>query len=951
MRKLGVVLCLLGAGLGAVWSDTGVVSSQPGLSLDRNVAAAAAPAEALPSLIDPRALHAPGDDIYVDAVSGHDNDDGLTPATAYRTIQKAASVAGPGATVRVLPGIYRETVRPQTDGTQAARITYLAESGAGTAVVRGSEPSSSLAWTQLTANTIGLPASVNPTSLYVTDLSAWGLSGAPRFVVHLDGSGEVQSRLPLAREPDWYVATPWRYHELWWTADGGVDVSPCDPSDPVNDWNCDVANRCATRLTDRSAYAEPDPRIEAGDLTTLGNLTGAELMSLDAKWGHYLFRREIVGHEVGVGRITVEGDCLQDGGYSDPGLGWGSKYYVENHPALLDTPGEWWYDAATGLLYLWPLSPGNPSSQAVEISRRDHGVDLTDRSFTTLDGLTVELVNENAVDHANYWAERSHGNTLRNLTLRYANHGLYVQQSVRSDQSPDYVTRDFQLLDSEISHTDTHGLFMSPWWDGAPNPDTFPWSGVYDVVIRGNEFHHLGFEAGEDNAIGLEIQFPDRLTFADNHVHDVAHNGVQFLWSVIDSGKSYDFAPSEIKTGDILVVDNLFEDTCQLTTDCGALKFWGQPPNNHVFRDVLVAGNVFRDVAGWTYVATQRIGWWAGGEQCQVNGQAGFGLYLDYAAGIHAYRNLSYNNSYAGVMLAGTWRDGDLVFANNTVANSLYGFRLSGVEADTHGGSVDTRILSNIVVGSEGYGIYQCTTDQNFGSLQIDHNLYFNNGWRPYEQGGVYKPGHMAVRNPSGQTYYQTLADIQSHPYHWEAHGVAGDPAFQVYDPADHDPYDGSWPDFRLSSGSVLAIDGGSDLPATLISLLARFAVDDPYAGSARDIGWREGGILVSVDPVQRSMEPGESVTFTVSVEFAGGDATSVSLSADDPDPEVSVSLSPSVLTEDGDATLAVTATPQADAGFYEVLITATGSGFSQQLTVGVLIADAYVFLPLVFRN
>jgi hypothetical protein len=880
--------------------------------------------------------------LWVDGRNGSDANDGLSADRAFRTLQKAAEMVEPGATVHILPGVYRETVRPAASGTADAPITYVAENGPGTVIIRGSVASSSLSWQQLTDDPIGLPAGVDPSNLYYADLSAWNLSEAPRFVVELDGAGEVAARLPLAREPDWHVAADWRYHELWWTADGGAEVAQCDPSDPDTDWNCDLPSRCDNRLTDRNAFPEPDSRIESGSLASLGNLTGARMIAMDAKWGHYVYDRRIVGHDVSAGRITVEGQCLQDGGESDPGLGWGSKYYVEDHPALLDSPGEWWYDAGSGRLYLWPRSGGDPASMDIEISRRDTGVDLTHRSHITLDGLTVEFVNHDAVKQG--WGGGVAGNTIRNATLRYADFGVAVRHSGSG------VTRDFTLENSEIAYIDTNGLFITEWWDGAPTPTAGWQPSTENIVIRGNEFHHLGFRTDTDNAIGIKIQFANKLRFEDNHVHDIAHNGVQFLWSVIESGKTYDFAPSEIKTGEILVKDNVFEDVCQLTTDCGALKFWGQPHDNHVFRDVLVTGNVFRDNFAWTYISELREGWWTGGEGCEVQGQAGFGLYLDYASGIHAYRNIAYNNAYAGVMLAGTWRDGDIIFYNNVAANSLYGFRPSGVTHDTHDGSVNTQIVNNAIVGNEGYGIYQCTADEDFGNLTIDHNLYYNNGWRSHDDGGVWKPGAMAIRRPEGQRYYQTVEELRQHPWNWEAHGVQGDPAFRQYDPNDHNLYDGSWPDFRLSLASP-AIDRGAALPSSLTGLLDLFGVDDPLWQEAYDIGrYEEDGVAISVAPTFRRIEVGETAVYLVSVQSADGFENPVTIDAAAPDPRFDLVLNPTSIMSSSDVTLSLTDQGGASGVTYSIPITVTGDGVTWTTSVQLLIGGSQVYLPLVVR-
>ena len=126
------------------------------------------------------------------------------------------------------------------NGTASEPVQYIAESGPGTVILRGSEPSSSLTWTQLSANDIGLPPGVDPAQLYFADLSTWDLTAPPRFLVEFTSSAAEQAavpgtRLPLAREPDWSVATEWKTHEFWWAADGGSVPATCDPatnSDP-----------------------------------------------------------------------------------------------------------------------------------------------------------------------------------------------------------------------------------------------------------------------------------------------------------------------------------------------------------------------------------------------------------------------------------------------------------------------------------------------------------------------------------------------------------------------------------------------------------------------------------------------------------------------------------------------------------------------------------------------
>jgi hypothetical protein len=753
-------------------------------------------------------------------------------------------------------------------------------------------------------------------------------------------------RLPLAREPDWQVVTEWKTHEFWWAADGGSAPAACDPVTNA-DHNCDLPQRSMTQLTDRTDDTEP-VGVEPGNLTTLGNLTGGTLIAIDTLQGHYVYRRTITAHDTVNGRITVDRVCEHDGGTGNPGLGWGSKYYVEDKPRLLDTPGEWWYDATTKRLYLWPPAPGNPALQNIEISRRDNGFSLRNRSYIILDGLTIELLDGSAITLTNWETHKAYGDVVRNATLRYANWGVYVEQSVRATSPPGNIIDGFTLEDSEIAYMDTLAIRLIDWWENSAAADSFTRSGVVNTIIRNNEMHHLGFRTDDDNAIGASFGFASRLRFEGNHVHHVAHNGIQFSRSVIQSSKTYGFSPEEIKTGDILIANNVFERACQLTTDCGAVKFWGHPPDNHVFRNVLITGNVFRDTFGWTYVSEKR-GRWVGGTDSAVRGLGGFGLYVDHASGIHAYRNVAYNNAYTGYMFSGVWRDGPMIYVNNVAANSLYGFTL-GSGYDTHG-SVDTRILNNIVVNNEAFGMSVSYAAGQTQNMAIDYNLYHANGWRPYP-GGMWHAGPMVVREGGSWEPQQTLAEVQANTP-WEDHGVAGDPAFWAYNAADHDLFDYSWPDFHLTAASTNAIDRGTTaLPASLAALLTAFDVDDYTWGTAYDVGRYEAGFALVPTPAAQIIEAGGTACYTLSL-YPPDLPHTVTLTLSSPPAGLSYTLSSNVITPGAAITLTVShdGSPAGQDMWHTVPITGTGGGFVQTASVRLLVGGARVYLPLTLRN
>lgn len=886
------------------------------------------------------------DDLWVDVNTGSDNNDGFTPASALRTIQRSADLAGPGTTVHIMPGVYRETITPMLNGSASEPVHYIAEVGRGTVVIRGSEPSLSMEWTQLTGNTIDLPPGVDPNHIYSTDLSAWNLNDPPRFVFEPDSDDHESTRLLLAREPDWNVVTQWKYHEFWWAAEGGSSRASCNPvTDP--DPNCDFGSRSTTQLTDLTDDIDPSG-VEPGNLTSLGDLTGATLVAIDTVEGHYVYRRTIIAHNITAGRVTVDKACEFDGSSSNPGLGWGSKFYVEGKSYLLDTPGEWWYDANSKQLYLWPLTAGNPASMNIEISRRENGFSLRNRSYITLDGLTIEGFNGSAVDQVNWIMDKSYGNSLRNMTLRYANYGLNIEQDVSAAEPIENVIDGFTLEDSEVAYIDSQGIRLIDWWDNDADPDSFSHSGILNTTIRGNEFHHLGFRSDDDNAIGLLFTFANKLRFEENWIHHIAHNGVVISESVIQSPKEYGFDPSEIKTGDILVKDNLFEDACQLATDCSGLKVWGSPPDNHVFRNLLITANTFRDTFGWTYISENRK-LWIGGENSDVLGMGAFGLTVDHASGIHIYRNIAYNNAFSGYGFGGLWRDGEIVIANNLAANSLYAIRLTSGDHDTHG-SVNTQVINNIIINNEGFGLLLEYAEGRTINMTVDHNLYFNNGWRPYEQGGFWGAGVMLVREGGPYDPYPTLTEVQANTP-WEDHSLEGDPAFWSYDPKDHELHDGSWPDFHLTTASSNVIDRGkTSLPASLTTLLDAFGVVDYQMGSAYDIGRYEAGFLILVTPTSQGMDTGGTVNFTLRL-FPSNTPYTVTLNSTSPSPYLTLSLSPAVITGAQVATLTVT---DKHPGLlmpgerYVIPIIGMGSGFTNIANISILVGGYAYHLPII---
>ena len=75
-------------------------------------------------------------EIYVDIKASAQGDG--SAARPFRSINDAASIAAPGDTVKVAPGIYRENVDPKNSGTETERIQYVSTEPLA-AVITGAE--------------------------------------------------------------------------------------------------------------------------------------------------------------------------------------------------------------------------------------------------------------------------------------------------------------------------------------------------------------------------------------------------------------------------------------------------------------------------------------------------------------------------------------------------------------------------------------------------------------------------------------------------------------------------------------------------------------------------------------------------------------------------------------------------------------------------------------------
>jgi hypothetical protein len=130
-------------------------------------------------------------------------------------------------------------------------------------------------------------------------------------------------------------------------------------------------------------------------------------------------------------------------------------------------------------------------------------------------------------------------------------------------------------------------------------------------------------------------------------------------------------------------------------------------------------------------------------------------------------------------------------------------------------------------------------------------------------------------------------------------------------------------------------------IKATLVTA-AHLAVPVDYA------------FTLDATPPSRVIAPGGVATFTIEVQPSGSFTATVNLVAASPSPSLTLDLFPAAIVPPGHATLTITDTHTEtllSSLWYTVPITATAGDITQTTSVGLLVAEAQIYLPIVLRE
>jgi hypothetical protein len=206
-----------------------------------------------------------------------------------------------------------------------------------------------------------------------------GTAGAP--ISFIAKAGAIISGLDPA-------AGPWTPED-----DGPVLSASC--AGPVEQvfWNGRMLRLARFPNTDGDpmdlAWSEAGADTKAGEIIVAddslpANLAGARIHVLP---GHFWvsWTRPVTGWDPDTRTLSFPCDWDQHPAY---GVTPGTRWYVYGTRSLLDAPGEWWHDAETGRLLVWPPDDADPAA-AVEVKRRDAAVDLRGLAHVSVKGFNL----------------------------------------------------------------------------------------------------------------------------------------------------------------------------------------------------------------------------------------------------------------------------------------------------------------------------------------------------------------------------------------------------------------------------------------------------------------------------------------------------------------------------------------------------------------------------------
>ncbi len=414
-------------------------------------------------------------------------------------------------------------------------------------------------------------------------------------------------------------------------------------------------------------------------------------------------------------------------------VGWG--YFINNHLNTLDREGEWFYDEATQIVYLYTTTP--PTDNELEGSAIQTG------SGIYLGGIIL--------GHNLY--EKITDVTIKNLNIRnWFASGITTAINFEFAE-PERIT----IQNNTIANVDETGIRLATWiwnagsssgWRGGKNlkvnNNTIDGANHFGIdtyasssYFTGNTIKNIGLiknlnKSGmgcgftgtncTEHGAGIRINV-DKTAFSGNgntvkknRIDHVAMQGIDI------------FGPNNV------ITNNYIRYPCFAKGDCGGIRTYGGPNfSSTKAKNISIIGNIVTDTIGNT-----------DGNQNAFDPLFGFGLYIDnWSDTLTITDNTILNSTAAGLLL----QNSNATLARNTLYNNGTGVSYYGqISLVGSGQSSISDCIMYAVDTSQ-------STLRTAGLANLDssnRNYFFN----PFLAANIrYDPGWQTFTLPQWQTY------------------------------------------------------------------------------------------------------------------------------------------------------------------------------------------------------
>jgi hypothetical protein len=501
---------------------------------------------------------------YIDFDQGDDVNDGASKARPWKhhpwdpnATGLARADCGRGTYVFKGGVTYRGLLLPSSAGTAADPIILTGDPtwGEGEAVLAGSEPVTG--WSRG-----GHPDMPDGDRVWHSDLAY-----LPRAVWLVTPGGAL--RLALARSPNWRI-------ERW----------------------DDIHNQWASWKSVAQVVRDGEHVNRGEDPELLGRYTPQQLSGAIV-WSEYdgymgtAYPTHVMLNPAAPGSVEFK-RWVPD---ADQWAAAHNRYFLEDRPAFLDAPGEFWFErkGTGGRLYVRLPADQDPGPARVEAASRLSVIDAIRLQHVRIRDLTFRFTNlqwnitdpsdtNPDVEPAAIRLEGS-GCDIDVDHCRFDNVATAVLLRAAPDDGGSID--DVRITDNDVRDTD-HGAFRVTdgvrWTKVEP-----PFGRLGRVAILRNRARRIGFRPHPvSHGHGIIVEFADTMEVAGNILDDI-HGAGLFLFGGIDDGQYRDGPLSRH-----LVYQNRVSHPLLGTNDWGGIETWQAGPF-YIFNNVSIDPGGFHE--------------------------------------------------------------------------------------------------------------------------------------------------------------------------------------------------------------------------------------------------------------------------------------------------------------------------------------------------------------------